>query len=290
MEIKVSVPGSCGELVQGTREGVPFLVTCPVDLYTHVIVTDRTREMTGLGAKAQAALRRVLRYLGEETFPYGLALASELPIGKGMASSSADIAAVCFAAAAALDRPLTAPEVSRIAAGIEPTDGVFFPGIVRLNHMTGECLESLGVFPSLKIAVFDTGGAVDTLEFHQRKDLARLSRANEERTDVALTRLSHPEDAAAIAQAATESALANQSILPKRDLAAIIERARSQGALGVNAAHSGTILGVLFPPDTGPATVETCVHRLAEDFPHLDYLQSVRLISGGYTVSRREEV
>ncbi|MBQ7514825.1 MAG: GHMP kinase [Schwartzia sp.] len=290
MEIKVSVPGSCGELVQGTRQGVPFLVTCPVDLYTHVTVTDRTRDLTGLGAKAQAALRRVLRYLGEDSFPYGLSLASELPIGKGMASSSADIAAVCFAVAAALDRPLTAPEVSRIAAGIEPTDGVFFPGIVRLNHMTGECLESLGVFPSLKIAVFDTGGAVDTLEFHQRKDLDRLSQANEERTDAALARLNRAENAVAIAQAATESALANQSILPKRDLATIIETACSQGALGVNAAHSGTILGVLFPPDADALAIEGCVHRLTEVFPHLDYLQSVRLISGGYTVQKREEL
>ena len=121
------MPGSCGELVQGTKEGVPFLVTCPIDLYTTVTVTDGVGQRQGFGAKSHAAFRRILDYLGEEVFPCDMTLASELPIGKGMASSSADIAAVCFAAAAALGKELTAAEVSRIAAGIEPTDGVFSP-------------------------------------------------------------------------------------------------------------------------------------------------------------------
>ena len=136
MKLTVKVPGSCGELVQGTREGVPFLVTCPVNLYTTVTVTDENMAHRGLGAKAEKALERTLHYLGETSFPYGITLSSELPIGKGMASSSADIAAVCYAVAAVFGHEITAPEVSRIAAGIEPTDGIFFDGVVRLNHMT----------------------------------------------------------------------------------------------------------------------------------------------------------
>ena len=288
LHIEVKVPGSCGELVQGTREGVPFLVTCPIDLYTTVTVTDGVGQRQGFGAKSHAAFRRVLDYLGEEVFPCDMTLASELPIGKGMASSSADIAAVCFAAAAALGKELTAAEVSRIAAGIEPTDGVFFPGIVRLNHMTGECQERMGEFPPLRIAIFDTGGAVNTVEFHRRVDVERLSRENEAQTMAALDLLSGSKEPEAIAEAATKSALANQTILPKRDLSAIIETARNLGALGVNAAHSGTILGVLFPPATDDKCLEQQAFRLADHHPHLKYLQGVTLISGGYCYVQRE--
>lgn len=286
MKLTVKVPGSCGELVQGTREGVPFLVTCPVNLYTTVTVTDENMAHRGLGAKAEKALERTLHYLGETSFPYGITLSSELPIGKGMASSSADIAAVCYAVAAVFGHEITAPEVSRIAAGIEPTDGIFFDGVVRLNHMTGECYEALGVLPRIQIAIFDTGGAVDTLDFHQRKDLGELSEKNERQTDAALALLSEPRTAASIAAAATKSAVANQSILHKAKLKEIIEEARALGALGINVAHSGTILGVLFSPDRKKLFVEKQAAVLQQKFPHLTFLQSAELISGGADIEK----
>ena len=169
MRIEVRVPGSCGELVQGCIDGKPFLVTCPVNLYTRVVVTDAKSGICGLGSKSYRALQDTLSFLGEARLPFGIQLRSELPQGKGMASSSADIAAVVFAVSTAFGHCLTAEETARLAVGIEPTDGVFFDGIVRFNQMTGECLEHMGCFPRLKIAVFDTGGAVDTLAFHQRK-------------------------------------------------------------------------------------------------------------------------
>ena len=101
MRIEVKVPGSCGELVQGTAAGVPFLVTCPVNLYTRLILASGERRLAGFGSKAQMALERTLDYLGVKAFPFDMTLQSQLPCGKGMASSSADIAAVCIGAAAA---------------------------------------------------------------------------------------------------------------------------------------------------------------------------------------------
>lgn len=282
MHIEVKVPGSCGELIQGTQNGVPFLVTCPIDLYTTITVADGPGARQGFGAKAHLALQRTLEYLGAAALPYDMVLTSELPAGKGMASSSADIAAVSLAASAALGRMLTAAEVSRLAASIEPTDGVFFPGIVRLNHITGECQEFLGRFPAMKIAVFDTGGEVDTLVFHQRQDLTRLNKENEQQTMAALALLGDSKEPAVIARAATRSALANQSILPKRDLTEIIDLVLSLGALGINTAHSGTILGVLFAPEAEAGLLTKTAVHLTGAYPHLSYLQSVRLIPGGY--------
>jgi len=38
MVIRVKVPGSCGELLQGTKNGKPFLLTCPINQYSTVLI------------------------------------------------------------------------------------------------------------------------------------------------------------------------------------------------------------------------------------------------------------
>ena len=285
VQIRVTVPGSCGELVQGTVRGVPFLITCPVNIFTRVIVsTAEPGGHSGLGRKSQLALARTLEYLGVDSFPFHIRLKSELPIGKGMASSSADIAAVCIAAAATFGETLTADEISRLAAGVEPTDGIFFPGVVRMNQMTGKCFESFGELPALQIAAFDCGGAVDTLSFHERADLGSLNRQNEALVSEALTIFQKNPTAEGIAEAATKSALANQSILYKDNLEKLVADVKEMGALGINAAHSGTVIGVLFAPDGKQAVIDKVVDNLMLRYHRLRFLQQMKLISGGYKI------
>lgn len=108
MWIRVRAPGSCGELIQGTINNRPFLVTCPIDLYSTVTVTDDAQQnITGLGPKAYMAYRKTLELCGVSPYEYSVSLISELPSGKGMASSSADIAAVCQAVALSVNRQLS---------------------------------------------------------------------------------------------------------------------------------------------------------------------------------------
>lgn len=283
MWIQVKVPGSCGELIQGTMNGVPFLVTCPIDLYSKVTVTPGDLAPAGLGAKSQRALAMTLEYFQRKEYPHALRLESELPPGKGMASSSADIAAVCFAVAASLGKTIMPETVAAIAAAIEPTDGIFFAGIVRMNPLTGICQSRLGFSAPLRIAIFDTGGTVDTLQFRKRTDLAALNRANEPKLNEAWGLLQRA-DASSLGQAATLSALANQTILPKAALPQIIAEAKCSGAIGVNVAHSGTVLGVLFAPDFSPENMAAGVARIKKKFPFLTYIRTARMIAGGYTI------
>ncbi len=284
MHIEVKVPGSCGELVQGILAGCPFLVTCPVNLYTTVYVTDGALPGGALGPKAQEALLRILSFFDVDRFPYAVSLSSELPSGKGMASSSADIAAVCFAVAAALGERITAIQVAQLAAGIEPTDGVFFSGIVQMNHMTGECMECFGEPPPLRLLIFDTGGFVDTLQFHQRRDLVDLARQNEVQVRQAMQFLKRPLRAEAVSKAAFLSAIANQSIIEKKELFSMMEMAREFGALGMNTAHSGTVLGVLFPANASDTSLDACEASVLGKYAHLTSLGRARLISGGYSI------
>lgn len=153
MEIVIRVPGSCGELIQGVLSDGPFLITCPIDCYAAVRISDRFTGWYGMGSKAKSAMKRTLVLLGEKEFPWGIRLESELPQGKGMSSSSADIAATAVGVAQALGYELSAADILREAAAIEPTDGIFCEGIVRMNSMTGTLLAQYPVLPSVRLSV-----------------------------------------------------------------------------------------------------------------------------------------
>ena len=270
------VPGSCGELVQGIYQGEPYLITCPIEAYTEVVVSDSWQGFEGLGEKSRQALGLALKYLGEESFPYGMRLKSQLPHGKGMASSSADIAAVCGAAATALGRKLSPEEILRLAVAIEPTDPIFFPGLVCANQMEGRIFAQYHTFPRLWISIFDTGGRVDTVSFH---DHARQVGA--EMPPPVFISGSRQRAEKQLAEAATKSALANEAGLPKPCLRELLETALNKGAFGVNAAHSGTVLGVLWPEAMGAEAIAKASAAIAEELPKLKFWGQTRLSSGG---------
>ena len=112
-------------------DDIPFLVTCPIDMYAKAGMTGY---FSYLPYKAKLARRKTLDYLKTKSLRK-FCLMTQLLTGKGMASSSADIAAVCQITALSVGKQLTECEIAQIAASIEPTDGVFCKGIVRLNHL-----------------------------------------------------------------------------------------------------------------------------------------------------------
>lgn len=287
MLLEVLVPGSCGEIAQGWRNGQPFMVTCPIGLYSRALVTERTSAKTGFGKKARAALKNTVSYMGFTDFPLGIALESQLPTGKGMAASTADIVAVIQAVATAIDEELEPEEVAEIAAGIEPTDGTFYPGVVQMNYMTGKLIETYKPVPKIIIAMFDTGGTLNTIEFHS--DYSQNHGNDDSPAELleavdSLSRDFSPEN---IGRVATMSARANQKLVEKPQLDEIIEFAEGQGALGVNVAHSGTMLGLLFRPDESMRKVMDIVKAMGEKFPKLEYFETERLTSGGWIIRQR---
>ncbi|WP_301859605.1 GHMP kinase [uncultured Megasphaera sp.] len=285
MELIVRVPGSCGELAQGYTKGQPYLVTCPINWYTEVRVTDREQPSGYMGTKSMAALDRTLAYFGNPPFPYALSVSSPLPPEKGMASSSADIGAVAVAAAAALGKVLTEEEVARIASSIEATDGVFCRGVVALNYGTGQILRRYGSLPSLKIAVFDTGGQINTAQFHRQYDGAAKRAAAE--SSAPLSMLVPPYTAERIGAAATCSSRLHQQVLPKEGLETILAVLPQLGSVGINVAHSGTVAGLLFPPDCTEDYLDMQAAPFVSSLVSWSYMGAATLCSGGWTIQRR---
>ncbi len=269
-------PGSCGELVQGAIAGVDFLVTCPIDLFAEARAipiagpapagsppAGRMPAVLGPYPKVRRALALYLDRAGLATVPCRLSLASSLPPGKGMGSSTADIASALAAVAASAGVPLGPRELAGLALQVEPSDGTMFPGIALFDHRRGRVWGSLGDPPPLEVLIYDPGGGVDTVAFNARSDLARLNRAKEPevREALALVRRGldlartgrHRAAAEFIGAGATLSALAHQRILYKPRLEEVVRLARQAGAVGVTVAHSGTVMGILFHPGGTPA-------------------------------------
>lgn len=281
MELIVRVPGSCGEVMQGFWQGRPFLVTCPIDRYSTVVVRPGTGRFVGGGAKARRALALGQAYCRCDSLAHDFFLTSELPPGKGMASSSADICAVLAAVAAVNQVHLSEGDIGRLAASIEPTDGVFCQGLAVIQPETGELLHVFPHVPPLAIAIFDAGGTVDTVAFHQaRPDAAALF--------LGWQLLSSSLTDRQIGQAATLSALANQPWLPKPDFPAFLRAARRHPAVaGVNVAHSGTVAGVFFCQSASQADREGVIASLSRQFSHWTYTETVHLRSGGISIENR---
>lgn len=282
----VKAPGSCGELVQGTLGGKNFLVTCPINLYSTATIKDCSGpSLICAGDKVKEAIKKTMGYLNIEP-KFQLTVQSGLPQGKGMASSSADISAACQALALSAGKSLTPDEIANIAISIEPTDGIFFPGIVMIDHIAGKDRLLLGNPPPITIAVFDVGGEVDTLYFNQRIDLKRLNDEKEPKVQQALHFVKQgilTGDPELIGRGATLSAIANQSILYKPCLETVINLAKQYGAIGVNAAHSGTVLGILFRSDQ-LKYYDDCIQAVQNSCLEISFIKTVQLISGGLRI------
>lgn len=250
-------PGSCGEFIQGWGNGASFMATCPVDRYS-VAEAVLSSHPSRLPEKSERARRLTLAHLGMEGTPVFVRLTSDISVGKGMASSTADISAVAQATALACGRPLTPEEIGAVAIAIEPSDATFYPGIVQFDYRKGRLLSRLGRCPAAQILIYDCGGEVDTLSFNARKNLVDLQKENEAEIgramELFLAGLAE-KDLAKIGRAATMSAFANQKLLYKEALPAFYEAGERAGGLGVIAAHSGTVLGLLLPPEADGAAV-----------------------------------
>ncbi|MBR4904183.1 MAG: GHMP kinase [Selenomonadaceae bacterium] len=257
MTITVKMRGTCGELSQGFYRGEPILITCPIEKFSTVTISDEFAGVEGLGEKSLAMLDKILKYFRAD-FKFGLRLTSELPRGKGMASSSADLAAVAQAVANFLGKTLSPAETGRLCAKIEPTDGIFYEGVVVMNPLTGQLIKKIHVEEKFPIAIFDYGGEVNTLKFNRRSDFEFPTL--DDRINFKLIK---------------KSALANQKILPKRGLEELMNFAETLGAVAVNVAHSGTVTGIFFREND--SRVEEKIAAVQSKFDFLKFLMLTRL-------------
>lgn len=285
------VPGSFGELIQGRFDGRDVLISCPVD--RPVSVQARlTRDGLIHGLEDAPRSRRLLTRLLGRYAPAGtgarIQLDSPLSRGKGMASSTADLSGVAGAVLTALGESSPPSRVAGLVAAMEPSDSIMHPGLVLMDRHTGEVLEHYPAPPPLTLIGLDAGGRVDTLGFHRPEHEQHRARQVDAFAEaVAATREGLESGCAStLAVGSTLSARLNQSILPNPLLEPVEHVGQQVGAHGVCIAHSGTIVGLLMPPE--PERVTFALTRLRARVGSHAAIETFTPIAGGLVTESLE--
>jgi L-threonine kinase len=250
--------GTFGELLQGAlpEPASDFLVTLPIARWSAAtFMPGPAPGVRCLPGEKQKARRLAEMMLSRYGVPAGglLRIDSELPEGKGMASSSADLVATARAVAEAVGARVTSTGIEDLLREIEPTDGVMYSGVVAFHHRRVQLRARLGTLPPLTIVGLDEGGAVDTIAFNGvPKPFTHHDRAEYRHLLDQLATAVVTGDVATVGRVSTRSAVLNQKLRRKRTLRMLIRASRRIGGLGVVVAHSGTVIGMLLA-DSDPA-------------------------------------
>lgn len=252
--------GTLGELYQGPLRPGPdpdiALVSFPVDRHSWVHFTqgaDRPHEPLP-GPKSAAAARLFLDRYGLTLPEGGWSAHSELPVGVGMASSTADVVATLRCLFQVFALPYDPDAVLGILAAIERADSVFLDEFAL--HLSGRhrVLRRLGTAVGFHTAYVTEPVTVDTAAVTPRLLPHYRRRAQEyERCLTDLLKGFSVADAGAVARAATTSAVLSQEVLPKRSFDAVLAQREEFGADGVFVAHTGSLVGYLFTRRLSPA-------------------------------------
>ncbi len=279
---RATVHGTFGELLQGYRqqpggEFEHFLFTLPVVEFfatSTVSLTPgqcRQRVRPANRTRALTATAELARALGLGNTEISVEIDSNIPLGKGCASSTADImasiAALLEAAHPEIPDPVVHALGSLVGRDIEWGDYVFSESIALCLQRTHTLVQEYATGMQLLIVGVDEGGAVDTAAFHRRQ---RESRRPAQYYDSLLTQLDTALkkcDYTTTGQIATESALLNQRALPKRHLILMRQIAEDTGALGIAVAHTGTVIGLIFSKHQSDVSLRIweCEERLQRE-------------------------
>jgi L-threonine kinase len=274
-------PGTCGEFAQGILPGgTPFHITCPVNKSATVLVEIRpAKELSVVGLSAHhrklgLAIENAVRDFDLGSVEVSIRHWSDIDVGKGMGSSTADVLAGIRAMADAAGQDFDPVAEGRMAAKIESSDGSMYPGIAAVNHRTCELVRSWDWYPQFAIVMLVPDECVDTplIPFAGQEELAEDYGTLLDRVDAAIASRS----AAAFSRESTRSAVLNSRFLLNPYSSQLCERFGDYGALGINVGHTGTVCGLLFPnsEDGRIRASETCF-EIRHRFPDLKEVKVV---------------
>lgn len=284
-------PGSCGELIQGWIKGGEKLISYGINCYSHVTIEEGSGEMSNIPVKAYQMLEKVFRYYGvpqKELASVKLNIFSEIPKGKGMASSTADLAATALAAATLLGKDISESQIGALCVDIEPTDSTLFSQMTLYDPLKGGFEQSYGAYPKGKVLLLEGKQVIDTIAFRRSKNnrgSLLLRQAPELNKALQMVKEGTLKgDLGKIAAGATISAIANQPLLYKVQLEQLLELSLGLGARGVNVAHSGSVVGILHEGSSFDEEKFLFCFREMDCYESYQAVKSYELVAGGAVI------
>jgi uncharacterized protein involved in propanediol utilization len=251
-----SAPIHHGEILQGSfrvggriRRG---LVTLPCPLYrAHAtfrpVPGGTVRVRPSWREKALRAAELTLEEVSPSTGGC-LEMDSDVPLCRGLGSSTSDVLAAIRAVANSFGIVLPPATVARLALQAETaSDSLMFDqAAVLFAHCEGELIEDFGVpLPPLHVLGFGAGDPLSTLSSRPARYTGQeLDRFNE--LWFLLRHAIAGQDTALLGEVATAGTRINQRHLPLPRFEEVCAAAAEAGAVGVHTARSGDIGGLLF--------------------------------------------
>lgn len=251
--VTIQIPGTCGEWIQTVSRGRECLVSLPIDEYTEVKVGWASPEVAlrsylKLMPKSQSALALIGKELAlspKQLASITVDISRELAIGKGMASSTADLAGIIKGVSSLVEVPITPEKILSLCCQIEASDGIMFDRLALIDHLEGTVLESFETFLPVDILMLVPDSQYETSQLREESCyLEKLS----QKTEIPLTLFKKAmleQSLFDLGKASIQSLLENERILTNHYLKSLIELSALYDCYGVVGGHSGTISGLL---------------------------------------------
>ncbi|ALN60362.1 GHMP kinases putative ATP-binding protein [Lysobacter enzymogenes] len=247
--------GTLGELWQGPCEHEGELqiglISLPVRRYSwmHFLPGedgDIKRDLAGKD-KCRRAIEAYLQLHAVSLPPGRFSHDSELPTGKGMASSTADLVATVRCLDRVFGLRTTHEQLTALLRPIERSDSVFLDRYALYLSGRQRVLREFAHAPRLHACYIDEGGTVETEKLAEPllRHYRRHRSSYRSHLDLALEAFERG-DAVAVCEVATRSAQLAQWVTPKAHLDILLRHRRELRADGLVIAHTGSLLGYLF--------------------------------------------
>ncbi len=251
------VTGKVGEWLQGTDENgdpivfpftttsSPFRTLAAIEPAPSLSIVAEPHSISSK-QKTELAVQEMANACGfAADCNYRITILNSPPAGKGLGSSSVDIASALLAIKHHRNLDVSEVTLFQIMCRVERSDFLFRPELIIATNPVAGRFSIAGTAPRCVLVAWDTAPEerIDTEAVHHL-DAARR-RFNREYQ--ALCSLMQTNDPAGLFHASTRSARLNDQLLPKRGFSVASRLADDFHALGLVAAHTGTYLGLVFP-------------------------------------------
>jgi len=264
--VRIRTPGSCGELIQGFYGGNEMLISYPVNIFSDVEIKYGSMKDSIINTKGMAAVKSFFKFFNipdKEIENLNITVGNGIPIGKGMASSTADIAGIIFGLSKHFNFDISSELLSKFCVEIEPTDSIIFEKLSLFDHINGVLVEDYDWELDFKVLCLEPNQRINTVDFRSGKeDFFKSKNQNSKALDKfreAYMKKSYDK----LAEATLDSAFENQEILEKPYIKKIIKIMEKNYCYGLNVAHSGTVIGIMY--DEVKVDIEKLIYDLKEN-------------------------
>jgi len=284
MQYRVKIFARIGELMQGILPNhAHFMVSGipSMQFFTEAVLEDAPATATLLQEKTLRALHFLLRahtaknqmyntIISDEALASALlagkkiSIHSNIPSGKGLSSSSADILSFLFVVNDFLRAGFSTNDLYAIAVQVEPTDPCLSDDIVLFRQREGWIDRSL-LLPALAVVYFDCMPDQQVLTLEIKRNYNRQQVIRFEHLLNRFITAANQQDYACLFDCITQSAICNQDIIPLPHFDQCLKLAEAQRA-GMMVAHSGTIIGFVTAPHRMQELLQK-VRQLATRYP-----------------------